>query len=49
MGDISGGAAIFWSDTAKLDFTVTQRSKEFYGQSGHEDLFGSANVSLRFW
>ncbi|HVY12420.1 MAG TPA: lipid A deacylase LpxR family protein [Alphaproteobacteria bacterium] len=48
VGDFVAGFSVFWSDAAKLDLTFTQRSKEFYGQTGHADHFGGVNVSVRF-
>jgi lipid A 3-O-deacylase len=48
VGDFMVGASVFWSDTAKLDLTFTQRSKEFDGQSGHADHFAGINMSLGF-
>jgi lipid A 3-O-deacylase len=48
VGDLMIGASVFWSDMAKLDLTFTKRSKEFYSQSGHADLFSGVNASLRF-
>lgn len=47
VGDLIGGASIFWSSTARLDFTVTERSKEFYGQS-HPDRFGGIDLAVGF-
>lgn len=43
--DIVLGASLFWADDIRLDFTATQRSREFYGQDDH-DRFGMISLSL---
>jgi len=44
--DFMGGASLFWSSSARLDFTVTERTKEFYGQQGTHDRFGGVNLAF---
>lgn len=45
--DFIGGASLFWSLRVRVDFTVTQRTKEFYGQQG-QDRFGGINLAFQF-
>jgi len=45
--DFIGGASLFWSSSARVDFTVTHRTKEFYGQNGHPDQFGGINLTFQ--
>jgi hypothetical protein len=45
--DFMGGASLLWSSAIRLDFTVTQRTKEFYGQQGHPDRFGGLNLAFQ--
>jgi len=45
--DFMGGASLFWASRVRVDFTVTQRTKEFYGQHG-QDRFGGINLALQF-
>ena len=47
VADISGGASVFYKDWAKLDFTFTERTKEFTTQQGM-DRFGTVALSFRF-
>ncbi len=47
VADFTGGAALFWSSAIRVDFTVTQRTKEFYGQRGTPDRFGGINLAFR--
>ena len=47
VGDFSGGASVFYKDIAKLDFSFTERTKEFTTQK-QMDHFGSASLSFRF-
>jgi hypothetical protein len=47
VADITGGASLLWSSDVRVDFTVTQRSKEFYGQHGTPDRFGGINLSFQ--
>ena len=47
VADFTGGASLFWSSLARVDFTVTQRTKEFYGQRGHPDRFGGLNFIVQ--
>lgn len=48
VDDLVAGASVFWSRAMRVDFTVTQRSKEFYGQQGHPDRFGSIGFTSGF-
>jgi hypothetical protein len=41
------GASAFWSDDIRADFTVTERTKEFYGQMGHPDRFGGIDIAFK--
>lgn len=45
VGDLVVGVSAFWSDAIRLDFSVTERSKEFYGQQS-PDRFGMIDVSF---
>jgi lipid A 3-O-deacylase len=45
VGDLVAGAAVYWLPAARLDFTVTRRSKEFDGQRG-TDTFGTIGASF---
>ena len=47
VGDFSAGASLFWSDWVKIDFSYTERTKEFTNQR-QMDHFGSASVAFRF-
>jgi len=47
VADFMGGASLFWSSSLRLDFTLTQRTKEFYGQQGHPDRFGGVNLAFQ--
>jgi len=47
VADYSGGVSLFWSSAARADFTVTQRTKEFYGQK-EQDRFGGINLAVGF-
>jgi lipid A 3-O-deacylase len=47
VADFMGGASLFWSSAIRVDFTVTQRTKEFYGQQGHPDRFGGVNLAFQ--
>lgn len=47
VGDLTAGASLFWDDWVKLDFTFTERSKEFRTQKDL-DHFGGVNLSVRF-
>jgi len=46
VADFTAGASVFWSSAVSLDFTFTERTKEFYSQQGTPDRFGS--ISLAF-
>ncbi|MDP9127204.1 MAG: lipid A deacylase LpxR family protein [Pseudomonadota bacterium] len=48
VADFMGGVSLFWSTAARIDFTVTQRTKEFYSQTGHPDRFGGVNLTVQF-
>jgi lipid A 3-O-deacylase len=45
--DFTGGASVFWSSSVRIDFTITDRTKEFYGQHGHVDRFGAINLTFQ--
>jgi lipid A 3-O-deacylase len=47
VGDLTAGASLFWADWAKLDFSFTQRTKEFVTQK-QMDHFAGANLSFGF-
>jgi len=49
VADFTGGASLFWSSAARLDFSYIQRTKEFYGQQGKPDRIGGINLSFLFW
>jgi hypothetical protein len=44
VADFTAGASMFWSEATRADFSVTERTKEFYGQPGHPDRFGAISV-----
>ena len=46
VADFVGGASLYWGEILELDFTVTERTREFYGQ-GSEDRFGMLTLSFR--
>lgn len=46
--DIVYGASLFWTDKVRVDFAVTERSKEFYGQH-FTDRFGTITLACLFW
>jgi hypothetical protein len=46
VADFTGGASLLWSSAMRVDFTVIQRTKEFYGQQGHPDRFGGVNLAF---
>jgi len=45
--DFMTGASIYWSQDVRLDFTVTERTKEFYGQQGAPNRFGGLNLAFQ--
>ncbi|MGB9153813.1 MAG: lipid A deacylase LpxR family protein [Alphaproteobacteria bacterium] len=45
--DFMGGASLFWSSSVRVDFTVTERTREFYGQQGAPDRFGGINIAFQ--
>ena len=49
VADFMVGASIFWSDAVRFDFSVIQRTDEFFGQSGHPDRFGGVNLTFKFF
>jgi len=49
VADFTVGASLFWSDAARLDVALVQRTKEFDGQVGHLDRFGGINLTFLFW
>ncbi|HUY68014.1 MAG TPA: lipid A deacylase LpxR family protein [Alphaproteobacteria bacterium] len=48
VADFVAGASVFWRDDVRLDFTVVQRTPEFYGQQGTPDRFGSVGLVVGF-
>jgi lipid A 3-O-deacylase len=48
VADFIGGASLIWSQAIRTDFTVTQRTHEYYGQQGHPDRFGGINLVVGF-
>ena len=48
VGDYTFGAALFWTDIVRVDFTVTNRMKEFNTQK-NTDRFGMINLAVLFW
>jgi hypothetical protein len=49
VADFTVGASLFWSDAARIDVALVQRTKEFDGQVGHLDRFGGINLTVLFW
>jgi len=50
VADFTIGASLFWSDIARLDLALVERTKEFDGQSGgHLNRFGGINLTVLFW
>ena len=47
VGDFLTGASLFWSDWTKIDFSFTERTKEFTTQK-QMDHFGNVNLSFLF-
>jgi len=45
--DFMGGASLFWSSAVRVDFTITERTREFYGQQGAPDRFGGINLAFQ--
>lgn len=48
VADFMGGVSLFWSSAIRMDFTVTQRTKEFYGAGATSDRFGGLNLAFSF-
>ena len=46
VADFVGGASVFWSSALRIDFTLTERTHEFYGQQGAPNRFGGINVAF---
>lgn len=46
VADLQGGLALLYKNV-RMTYTLTARSKEFYGQDGY-DYFGSAELSVAF-
>ena len=40
VGDWTGGFSVFWKNTARYDFGLLSRTKEFYGQQGEDVYWG---------
>ena len=49
VADFMIGASLFWSNAVRFDFSVIQRTDEFFGQSGHPDRFGGLNLTFKFF
>lgn len=47
VADFTAGASLLWSSAISMNFTVTERTKEFYGQQGTPDRFGSIALAFR--
>ncbi len=45
VGDLQGGASVYWSDRVRLDLTVMRQSPQFVGQRG-QDVLGTAAISF---
>ncbi len=45
---LHGQCLLFWANTVRLDFSVVQRTNEFFNQSGHPDRFGGINLTFEF-
>lgn len=45
--DFMAGASVFWSSAVRVDFTMTERTKEFYGQTGVPNRFGGINFAFQ--
>ncbi len=48
VADFLAGASVFWSRAMRVDFTFTERTKEYYGQPGTPDRFGSIGLVIGF-
>ncbi|MDR3449560.1 MAG: lipid A deacylase LpxR family protein [Alphaproteobacteria bacterium] len=48
VADFIVGASLFWNTALRVDATMTERTKEFYGQQGHPDRFGGINLTIGF-
>lgn len=48
VADFVGGASLFYSSVLRLDFTYTQRTKEFTTQRGEPNRFGGINLAFSF-
>jgi hypothetical protein len=47
VADFMIGASLFWSSSIRLDFTATERTKEFTTQQGSPDRFGGINLAFQ--
>jgi hypothetical protein len=47
VGDLTVGGEVYWSSLARIDMSVTTRSKEFYGQVS-KDRYGMIGLTLMF-
>jgi hypothetical protein len=47
VADFTGGVALFWKDDVRMDFSFTQRTKEFETQE-KDDSFGAVNLTVAF-
>lgn len=45
VGDVVGGVSVLWSQSLRLDISVTGRSPEFRGQHGHDEI-GTAALTF---
>jgi len=48
VGDFVGGLSLFWRDDIRVDFTYTERTKEFYGPDATQDKFGGIDLVFNF-
>jgi len=48
VADFRGGASLSWSATSRIDFTVTGRTRKYYGQQGRPDRLGGINLVIGF-
>ena len=46
VADFIAGASVLWTTAIRMDFTVTDRTKEFYGQQGDNDRFGGIDLAF---
>jgi len=48
VADFLGGLSLLWTDALRVDFTYTERTKEFYGPQATQDKFGGINLAFHF-